>query len=497
MESWNHIINTALLGTDKRMLKKEDIVSDLSEDFDLIASQTQNKEDLFLQTAALMYNYRQCGFVPMHKETVSILQAEEEVKAYVNPLAQQVLYDIIEAGSISLLQFWLEKCVSAKRIVQPELIPVLLDGGMRHKSIQSLVYDCCGKRGAWLMQFNDDWKHIDPLPDEELWQTGSLEQRKNILLQLRKNSPAKGRGLLQQIWVEENAAAKAELVQQLAINAGEEDLPFLEDLLNEKSVRVKDEAIKILKKIPSSSIVQLYWRLLKPAIGIKKEKALLGLSSKMVLETLPIKEVDEFIYKTGLEKMSSEKNVSDQNFLLYQLIMSVPPSFFERHLNLGKEEILKSLLHHSLGKNFLPAFGLAAIRFNELEWLRAVTAQEESQLYIGAFQVLPQKEAEQYAIRHLEKESHAADIINRISNFANEWSIDLAKTVLKFTAKNSYQYNKGFYNQIIHLLPIPIVGELEKCTPKEEHLRTMWSNTSEHINRMLTLKLQAFKAFNE
>jgi hypothetical protein len=41
------------------------------------------------------------------------------------------------------------------------------------------------------------------------------------------------------------------------------------------------------------------------------------------------------------------------------------------------------------------------------------------------------------------------------------------------------------------------VAELEKCTPPEEHLRTMWSNSSNYIIKLISLKIQTLKAFND
>jgi hypothetical protein len=195
--------------------------------------------------------------------------------------------------------------------------------------------------------------------------------------------------------------------------------------------------------------------------------------------------------------MSSEQNVSDHNFILYQLVMAVPPAFFENHLQLGRAEILKSLQHSMQSRNFITAFGQAAISFGDIDWLHTVIAANEAQIYIDAISLLPQQEAEKYALKHLDYEANAAAIITALSGFQNEWSPALAKAVLKFMAGKPYQYTKAAYNNIAHLLPVPMVAELEKCTPKDENFRSMWINLSEHITKLLTLKLQTLKAFNE
>jgi hypothetical protein len=497
MESWNLIINTALLGTDKRVLKKEEIGADLAGAIDVVTASAQNQEEVFLQTAALVYNYRQCGFMPMRKEAVSISRAEEEVRGYVSTLAHHVLYDILVTGSISLLQFWLEHCVRVQKIVQPEAIPILMETATKHRSIRPLAYDCCGKRGAWLIQFNSDWESLDTSSNEQLWLTGTLHQRTKMLAELRIIDREKTIALLRETWTQENAATRTEFVQQLSINAGDDDLPFVEELLKDKSVKVKDEAIKILKKIPGSSIVQLYWGLLKPSVGLKKEKGLLGFNSKMVLDILPIKVVDNFIYGTGIEKMSSEKNVSEADFLVYQLLRSVPPSFFEQHLALGKGELLKLLQQHSKGRELLSALALGAIRFNDIEWLRIIVGIPGWPFYADAISLLPQNEAEVYAAAHLENDAHAAEIVRKVSDLKNEWSLVLTNNILRFTARNPYQYNRGFYNQIIHLLPTSTISELDKCSPNEGHLKTMWANLSAFIAELLTLKLRVLKSFDD
>src|SRR5690349_3342671 len=105
MESWNHIINTAILGTDKARLKKEALSL---QDFpiDQLPDGEKNEAEDFLQVAAAVFNFRQCGFVPLKQETVSISKAEAEVKPYASILAHQVLNDLLEADSTELLLFW-------------------------------------------------------------------------------------------------------------------------------------------------------------------------------------------------------------------------------------------------------------------------------------------------------------------------------------------------------------------------------------------------------
>jgi hypothetical protein len=46
-------------------------------------------------------------------------------------------------------------------------------------------------------------------------------------------------------------------------------------------------------------------------------------------------------------------------------------------------------------------------------------------------------------------------------------------------------------------LPAAVITELEKCTPTEESIQTTWANTSAFIKKLITIKNQTLKAFNE
>ncbi len=494
MEFWDNIVHTALLGTDKRQLKKEDFSEDFAETIELINQLSTDKEVQFLNIASVAFNYRKCGMQPINKR-LDVSKAEAEVSAYSSVLAHQLLSDIIAAESFPLLKLWLELCFKNNQIVKPEWVPVLLDLGIKYKTLKSLLSAVTGKRGEWLIQFNEAWKGEPKVSDEELWQTGTSDQRKEYVRTLRATEPAQARELLQQVWAAENANTKAELLKSLAVNISDEDVPWLEQLLNEKSQKVKDEALKLLKLCPASSIVQSYWEIVKQSIYIKKERGLLGFGSKTVLEIELKSNIDESIFKSGIEKITSQKNVSDNDFILFQLISAVPPAFFEQHFALAKQAIIDLFVKSKNGKQFISAFGLAAVTFKEVDWLRAVITASENQFYQQAFELLPTSEMEKYALQFLSKAENAHVVIDNVKYFQHEWSINLTREIFKFTVKNQYSYNRSFYNQHILSIPDSIISELDTFAPQEEYLKSMWNKTSESITQLLTLKAQTKKAF--
>ena len=495
MESWNSVINTALLGTEKRSLKAEEVDPAFAEGIALIQEKTDNREDVFLQSAALVYNYRQCGFLPLQKESVTIAQAEAEEKTCASPLAHLVLMDILETGAGSLLYFWLEQCNRAGQIVQPDLIPLLLGASTKNKSLEPLVDACCGRRGAWLRQFNEEWKKGETATEEELWQTGTLAQRKAVLGNIRKQDPAKARELLQQTWPDEAAATKAELLEAMLGNAGDDDVPWLEDLLDEKSVKVKDAALQVLKSIPGSAVVQRYWNVLRQSVSLNTSKGLLGIGSKTTLD-VKLAPADPAIFKTGIQQLSSEAKTADEDFILYQLAAAVPPRLWESHFEKERKDIVALFAKHEKGKALLPALAKAAAHFGDKEWMRAVIEVDGDNLHEDAFGLLPQKEAEAYAVLFLPDKTRAGKVIQNVHFFGEEWSPEFAKGVLCYMARSAYQFNRGYFNELAAVLPIAITKELEGCAPKEEYLRTAWNNVSEHITKLLALKQQTIKAFS-
>ena len=212
MEAWSLIINAAMIGTDKKNISTTDLPDDLSAAANIISSNSViDKEEKFLQLASLAFNYRQCGFLHLHKKQIAISRSAAEEKEYCNNHSAQVLKDIFTEESIPLLEFWLKKCNEKNKIVLPELLPSLFSIGLQQKKLQSLIADCGGKRGEWLSSFNSAWNFSSSQTNQELWQTGTPEQRKKVLQEIRKANPAQAIEWLQQTWSSEDATTTKQI----------------------------------------------------------------------------------------------------------------------------------------------------------------------------------------------------------------------------------------------------------------------------------------------
>jgi hypothetical protein len=494
MEIWDQIINTAMLGTDKRTLGASTLPPDLADAAVLIQNNTTDKEEQFLQVASLAFNYRQCGVQPLQKEGVTIAKAEMEEKQYCSLLGMQTLNDILDAESNSLLQFWLQQCKSKERIINPELIPLLLHIGTQQKKLQNLIVACCGKRGEWLTRFNLEWNFSTATTDEELWQTGSSEQRKMVLEHIRQFDPAMARNWVMQTWPQEDASTKIEFLLILGNNIGSADIEFLESLSKEKSKKLKEIALWLLKQIPDSPIVQQYQRVLQQAVTLKTKKSALGMVSHKELAVQLPADVDENIFKTGIDKLSNKKEYTDDEFIVLQLMQSVPPSFWETHLQTAPDAIIRSWQKDDTGKKLIPALVQAVVVYKDQRWATAFM-QNSQVFYIDIIPLLPVTEQDFYSLKFIDQ--FADNIIEHAIKREDAWSVGLAMAIFKHTAKSVYQYNRSFYSRYIHCIPVDIVTELENCTPGEDHLKTTWANTCAYITTLINLKKQTILSFND
>lgn len=492
MKAWESIINTAMLGTDK----PTPAIADLPEEVAVMANAidaaaTLDKEERYLQKAAVIYNYRQSGFVPFQKNDLPVNKASEEIKHYCTPEAARVLSTILEEENDQLLQLWLNQCSKAGRLLVPEVLPAVLEKAQKDVSLRAVVIECSGNRGTWLSKMNPVWNWFSILPDEELWQTGNPAQRAEVLKRLRQNEPAKALEWLQQTWEQENTAGKLELLKALKINSNAGDLTWLESLLNEKGQKVKDEALTLLKSIPGSSVIKQYEDLLRQSVMLKKEKALLGLTTKTSIQIKLPAVVDESIYKSGIEKLSGPKStVTDENYVIYQLISSVPPTFWEMQFDVTPVQVVEYFEKYA--HNMLPALANAVALFGQKSWVPFFLNHN---MFYGDFvNMLSGREQEKYLLKALNNDVQNVSAQALFIN--NEWGTEFAVATLLKMANSPYEFNRGFFNRHIRLIPVGVLKHIENITSQQANLQPTWDKTRNHLINLLSLKQQTLKAFN-
>jgi hypothetical protein len=496
MRSWEDIVNKALLGSEKASLHVTDIPDSIVQEYDLAAS--GNNEEDFLRFTSLVYQFRQGGASPLDFNAIKSVEAAVETKRYCSTQANDMLKIILDDELPQLLYLWLQTCASRQEVVLPEMIPSLLDVALRRKELRKVIVEVTGNRGAWLAAMNPPWDFSLPAEDAKaVWDTGTPEQRRDILRDLRIANPEEGRNILESTWATEGANEKVSFLNILEINLSKSDLPWLESL-KEKGQKVNNAILELLRLIPESAIVQNYRNILSEAVSIKTGKALLGMINKTTLQVDESVAAPDAVFKTGIEKLSSDKNVSDNKYILMQLISSVPPSFWNQHLSLSTPEIIELVQKEKNTAFYLPAIAMAAIRFKDQEWMEYILDRADRDIIrsavVSLIDALPATDRDRYALKFLKE--NPEQIIGVMANSDVEWSMELAKAILAQTAHEVYSYNRTFYRPVIALIPVGILDILDSFIPNDENKKVYWKNQSDELARLLTIKLQTLQSFN-
>lgn len=496
MKAWEDIVNKALLGSEKASLQIADIPASIAQAYDLVGS--GNQEEDFLRFTSLVYQFRQSGAHPLDFTAVKSVEALAETKPYCSTQANDMLKIILDEELPQLLYLWLQTCASRQEVVLPEMIPALLDIALRRKELRKVIVEVTGNRGAWLATMSPPWDFSLPAEDAKtVWDTGTPEQRKEVLRELRTANPDDGRAILESTWTTEGTNEKASFLDILKVNLSNSDLPWLESL-KEKGQKVNNVILELLKLIPESAILQNYRNILSEAVRIKTGKALLGMINKTSIHIDESVAVSDAVFKTGIEKLSSDKNVSDGKYILVQLISAVPPSFWNQHLSYSTPEIIELLQKEKNTAFYLPAIAMAAVRFRDQEWVKYILDKADVDIIrssvVSLIGALPAADRDRYALKFL-KES-PQQIIGVMANSDVEWSLELAKAILTQTAHEVYSYNRTFYRPVMALIPVGILDILDSFIPNDENKKVYWKNQSDELARLLTIKLQTLQSFN-
>lgn len=496
MKVWEEIVNKALLGSEKASLTVANLPEEIVEEFDVAPS--PDKEDTFLKISALTYQFRQSGVRPLNIPHTTQTEAAPESKPYCSGKANGMLKTLLEEELTGLLGFWLPLCIAKEQLAQPETVPLLLDVAQRRKEFRSVVTNVVGERGKWLCSLNPEWNFTSLETDpQKVWTDGSAEERRELLRHLRNVNPEQGINLLQTSWQTESANEKLSFLEILKINISATDLPWLESL-KEKGQKVNAAIFELLKLIPSSGIVQEYQNVLSASVTLKTGKAILGMIKKNEIVLNESFAFPESIFKTGIEKLSSNKNISDSRHIFAQLMMAVPPSFWVEHLQQTPEEIVELIQKDKQTAFYLPAIAIASIQFKDNIWTKTILDKADKDVVSSSIITLLSgvtgEERNEYALRYFEEQP--AQIIQLILSNGTQWSVDLAKAILKFTASEIYQYNKHFYRQAAALIPVSILDQLDSFTPGEEQKKPYWQTQRDELARLLTIKQQILQSFN-
>ncbi|UFR02780.1 DUF5691 domain-containing protein [Streptomyces sp. Go40/10] len=170
---------------------------------------------------------------------------------------------------MELLPQWLAAANAQGYAAPPQALPALLDAARGRTDLRPAALAFGGPRALWLARLNPDWRFAlraapgggATLPGPEdteavhrLWQEGLFAERAALLGALRARTPALGRELLASTWATERAEDRLMFLDSLRAGLSQADEPFLEQALGDRSRNVRATAAELLSALPGSAL---------------------------------------------------------------------------------------------------------------------------------------------------------------------------------------------------------------------------------------------------
>ncbi|GEJ98293.1 DUF5691 domain-containing protein [Streptomyces sp. 1-11] len=265
--SWEELVTTALLGTDRRPPA---------------APAGREAPVALLDAAAVATVRRRAGLRP-GRAAPRPEPAPEDPRPALPAAAARRLATLLADRSggagggrrgsspdlMELLPQWLAAANAHGYAAPAPALPALLDAARGRTDLRPAALAFAGPRALWLARLNPDWRFAlraapgggaalpgtgDGEAVRRLWQEGLFAERVALLGALRAATPAVARELLEGTWPTERAEDRLMFLDSLRAGLSAEDEAFLERALSDRSRNVRATAAELLSSLPGSAL---------------------------------------------------------------------------------------------------------------------------------------------------------------------------------------------------------------------------------------------------
>ncbi|MET3376757.1 hypothetical protein ABIC89_005837 [Variovorax boronicumulans] len=273
MSHWNTLLQTALVGTARQPVPAADgMAGDFGALLQALQQPTDSAQGVLLRVAGAVAVGRRAGFVaPGLPADDASPAANDTCPALGDPALLAVIADALAAGPQRLQHEVLAVLAAAGWRLPPSLLPAALDAGRRDTALRPAVVLALGERGRWLAARNDDWRYAvgasAQADSQTRWDEGSIDQRRAVLAEQRRDDPAGARERLAAELPQLPAKERAELLGALAENLGPDDEALLEAQLKDRARDVRQTVVELLQRLPASAHVRRVEAFLAPLLS--------------------------------------------------------------------------------------------------------------------------------------------------------------------------------------------------------------------------------------
>ncbi|MEV8376670.1 DUF5691 domain-containing protein [Kribbella sp. NPDC056861] len=346
MRGWDGLVSSALLGTERRPARFEDLPPKIQE---------QLGDGDLLDAAALATLYKRAGRTPLEGLT-PLPQAQGEDRPLPRPAAIRRLTAMLTGFQTTALGEWLRAADAKGWGVPPEHLPALADYARGRAEYRPLVVKAAGRRASWLADLNPDWRflHEAVVEGNDHWTHGNPTQRRSWLRARRQEDPAAALEALREVWPSEPAPTRLDFLNLLAANLSATDEEFLEHALDDRAKDVRRAAAGLLARIPGSQY------------GVRMAQRVwshLTISQGVIAVDLPAR-LTAAMERDGIDPQPQD-GIGKRAWWFRQIVAAAPLSTFELdQLQLEVEGCSPEV--------FQVAWTQAAIREGSAEWARAL-----------------------------------------------------------------------------------------------------------------------------
>ncbi|MFF6782031.1 DUF5691 domain-containing protein [Streptomyces sp. NPDC012510] len=382
--SWEELVTTALLGTDRRTPPG--------------AASGREAPVALLDAAAVETVRRRAGIRPVPAAARPEPAAPDPRPPLPRAAARRLttlLADRPGTGGgrrgaapdlMELLPQWLASANAYGYAAPPEALPALLDAARGRTDLRPAALTFAGVRALWLARLNADWRFAlraapgggtalpgpdDPERVRRLWQEGLFAERVALLTETRVRDAASARELLASTWSTERAEDRLMFLDTLRTGLAAADEPFLEAALADRSRNVRATAAELLSALPDSALAGRMAKRATACVAVDHTHGTSPGGTPVIMVEAP-HECDPGMERDGVVAKAPAGR-GERSWWLGQLVEAAPLAAWSRRFG-GRtpEEIVALPVADDWQGELHGAWCRAAVRQRDPDWSRAL-----------------------------------------------------------------------------------------------------------------------------